>query len=180
MADAIDGWLRWLLVLLIAALADSGAQAAELPLVASDRYQLELIASEPEIMTPIGMAFDREGRLLVVESHTHKRMPDYQGPKGDRIRMLSDSDGDGRLDKWSTFADGFLHAMNVLARPDGGVYVLARHQVVLIRDTDGDGRADERRELVHLDTEDDYPHNGLGGIARLADCSLLVCLGENR
>jgi len=125
------------------------------------------------------MTFDREGRLLVVESHTHKRPRGYKGPKGDRIRMLSDSDGDGRLDRWSTFAEGFLHAMNVLARPDGGVYVLARHQVVLVRDTDGDGRADEQRELVHLESDDDYPHNGLGGIARLADGSLLLCLGEN-
>jgi hypothetical protein len=179
MPDAIDNWRRWLLVLLTLSLAKSVGQAAEPPQVASNRYRLELIASEPEIVTPIGMTFDRAGRLLVVESHTHKRMPDYKGPAGDRIRMLADSDGDGRFDRWSTFADGFLHAMNVLARPDGGVYVLARHQVVLLRDTDGDGRADERRELVHLDTEDDYPHNGLGGIARLADGSLLLCLGEN-
>jgi hypothetical protein len=153
--------------------------AAEPPPVTSDGYQLELVAGEPDVVTPIGMTFDREGRLLVIESHTHKRPRGYKGPEGDRIRMLSDSDGDGRLDQWSTFAEEFLHAMNVLARPDGGVYVLARHQVVLLRDTDGDGRADQRREIVHLDTEDDYPHNGLGGIASLADGSLLFCLGEN-
>ena len=48
-----------------------------------------------------------------------------------------------------------------------------------IRDTDGDGVADERKLIVHLETEDDYPHNGLGGIAQLADGSLLLCLGEN-
>lgn len=179
MPDAIDNWLRWLLVLLTATLADSGARADEPLPVTSDGYQLELIASEPDIVTPIGMTFDREGRLLVIESHTHKRPRDYKGPAGDRIRMLSDSDGDGRLDQWSTFAEGILHAMNVLARPDGSVYVLSRHEVVLLRDTDGDGKADERKLIVHLDTEDDYPHNGLGGIARLADGSLLLCLGEN-
>ena len=61
-----------------------------------DRYKLELVASEPEIVTPIGMAFDRQGRLLVIESHTHERPEEYQGPHGDRIRMLADSDGDGR------------------------------------------------------------------------------------
>lgn len=149
------------------------------PRVTSDRYQLELIASDPDIVTPIGMTFDREGRLLVVESHTHKRTPDYEGPRGDRIRMLSDSDGDGKLDEWTNFAEGFLHAMNILARPDGGVYVLSRHAVVLIRDTDGDGRADEQREIIRLESDDDYPHNGLGGIALTADGSLLVCLGEN-
>jgi putative membrane-bound dehydrogenase-like protein len=150
-----------------------------MPRVMDDRYKLELVAQDPEIVTPVGMAFDTKGRLLVVESHTHKRPADYQGPEGDRIRMLSDSDGDGKLDHWSTFADGFLHVMNLLVRPDGGVYVLSRHEVVLIRDTDGDGRADEKKLIVHLETEDDYPHNGLGGIAQLKDGSLLLCLGEN-
>jgi len=170
---------RLQILLVSVTFAISGVQAAEPPRVTSDRYRLELVASEPEIVTPVGMTFDREGRLLVVESHTHKRTPDYQGPAGDRIRMLADSDGDGRLDRWSTFAEGFLHAMNVLARPDGGVYVLSRHSVVLVRDTDGDGRADQQREIIHLESDDDYPHNGLGGIALLADGSLLVCLGEN-
>ncbi len=177
MTGASISRLKSLLLLLM--LAGSVSQAAEPPRVSSDRYQLELVAQEPEIVTPVGMTFDRDGRLLVVESHTHKRMPDYQGPAGDRIRMLSDSDRDGRLDRWSTFAEGFLHAMNVLARPDGGVYVLSRHSVVLVRDTNGDGRADDERELIHLESDDDYPHNGLGGIALLADGSLLVCLGEN-
>lgn len=157
----------------------TSAATAAAPRVASDRYQLELIASDPDIVTPIGMTFDRAGRLLIVESHTHKRGPDYEGPTGDRIRMLSDSDGDGKLDKWTNFADGFLHAMNILARPDGGVYVLSRHAVVLIRDTDGDGKADEQREIIRLESDDDYPHNGLGGIALAPDGSLLVCLGEN-
>src|SRR5262245_25553944 len=87
--------------------------AAVMPKVANDGYRLELVASDPEIVTPVGMSFDREGRLLVVESHTHKRPAEYQGPKGDRIRMLSDSDGDGRLDRWSTYAEDLLHAMNV-------------------------------------------------------------------
>jgi putative membrane-bound dehydrogenase-like protein len=164
-----------LLVLLIC----SSRACADMPRVMSDRYKLELIAQDPEIVTPVGMAFDTKGRLLVVESHTHKRPADYQGPDGDRIRMLSDSDGDGKLDHWSTFADGFLHVMNLLVRSDGGVYVLSRHEVVLIRDTDRDGRADEKKLIVHLETEDDYPHNGLGGIAQLKDGSLLLCLGEN-
>src|SRR5262245_1415309 len=76
---------------------------AEMPRVMDDRYQLELVAEEPDIVTPVGMAFDAKGRLLVVESNTHKRPADYKGPEGDRIRMLSDSDGDGKLDQWSTF-----------------------------------------------------------------------------
>src|SRR6266436_6030689 len=103
--------------------------AAE-PRVTDDRYKLELVASDPQIVTPIGMAFDRKGRLLVIESHTHQRPKEYQGPAGDRIRMFADTNGDGRLDRWSTFAEGFRHAMNLLVREDGAVYVVTRHGVV--------------------------------------------------
>ena len=99
-----------------------------------ERYKLELVASEPEIVTPVGMTFDREGRLLVIESHTHQNPEDYSGPKHDRVRMFSDSNGDGRLDRWSTFAEGFRHAMNLLARADGAVYLVTRGSVVLLRD----------------------------------------------
>src|SRR5438132_1929673 len=84
------------------------SNAAE-PHVTDSRYKLELIAKEPQIVTPIGMAFDRKGRLLVIESHTHQRPKDYQGPTGDRIRTLSSSGRDGRLDHWNTFAEGFRH-----------------------------------------------------------------------
>jgi putative membrane-bound dehydrogenase-like protein len=149
------------------------------PRVTSDRYQLELLASEPEIVTPIGMAFDRQGRLLVIESHTHQRPEGYDGPAKDRIRMLDDSDDDGRLDRWSTFAEGFRHAMNLLARDDGAIYCVERGRLLLLRDTDDDGKADKQDVLLRLETEDDYPHNALGGIDQTADGSLIIGLGEN-
>lgn len=152
--------------------------AAE-PRVPSDSYQLELVAEAPDIVTPIAMAFDAEGRLLVVESHTHQRPDEYQGPKGDRIRMFADSDGDGKLDRWSTFAEGFKFAVGVLPRPDGAVYVITRQSIELVRDTNGDGQADERKQLVRMETEDEYPHNGLEGIALAPDGSLFFGLGEN-
>src|SRR3954465_250971 len=151
----------------------NGVGATE-PRVADSTYKLELVAKEPQIVTPIGMAFDRKGRLLVVESHTHQRPENYQGPAGDRIRMLSDSNGDGRLDRWSTFAEGFRHAMNLLVRDDGAVYVVMRHKIVLLRDTDGDDVADRQDEILRLETENDYPHNGLSGIALMPGGSDLV------
>jgi hypothetical protein len=169
----------WLPLAIVAAVMSGTCLLAAEPRVTNDRYRLELVASEPAIVTPVGVAFDRAGRLLVVESHTHARPEGYQGPPGDRIRMLADSDGDGRLDQWSTFAEGFRHAMNLLVRPDGGVYLVTRHNVVLLTDTDGDGQADHERELVRLETDDDYPHNGLGGIAQTSDGELLLSLGEN-
>ena len=51
-------------------------------------------------------------------------------------------------------------------RDDGAVYLVTRRNVVLLRDTDNDGVADKQDELLRLETEDDYPHNGLSGIAR--------------
>jgi putative membrane-bound dehydrogenase-like protein len=153
--------------------------AAE-PRVLVDGYELELVAREPDIVTPIGMTFDSQGRLLVIESHTHQRPDDYEGPPGDRIRMLADSDGDGRLDRWSTFAEGFQQSMNLCAHPDGGVYLVTRRDVRLLEDTNDDGAADQTTEILRLETDADYPHNGLSGIAlRAADDELFIGLGEN-
>jgi putative membrane-bound dehydrogenase-like protein len=166
-----------ILAMLIIAVATRSLAAP--PRVTDEKYRLELVASESEIVTPIGMAFDHQGRLLVVESHTHQRPEGYEGPAGDRVRMFADSDGDGRLDRWSTFAEGFRHGMNVLVRPDGAVYVVTRRSVVLVRDTDGDGVADKQDELIRLESEDDYPHNGLSAIAQAVDGTLILGLGEN-
>lgn len=151
--------------------------AAE-PRVLIDGCVLEQVAREPRIVTPVGLSCDSEGQLLVVESHTHQRPDGYEGPQTDRIRVLADSDGDGDFDRWSTFADGFTHAMNVLARPDGGVYVVTRSAVHLLRDEDGDGSADANEKLIQLETDEDYPHNALSGLALVGE-KLYVGLGEN-
>ena len=170
--------LAFVIVFLVGALGIS-AHAIE-PRATSDFHKLELVASDPEIVTPVGMAFNKKGSLLVIESHTHQRADDYKGPPSDRIRMLSDSDGDGKLAKWSTFAEGFRHAMNLLVREDGGVYVVTRRSVLLLHDTDGDGAADKQDELLKLETKSDYPHNALSGIARDVDGSLIISMGENQ
>ncbi len=179
--------MRVVVAVLLGALLVRSA-CAEKPRLLVDQpgFGLELVASEPDIVTPIGMAFDPQGRLLVIESHTHHRPEDYDGPAGDRIRMLADSDRDGRLDAWSTFAEGFQQAMNLCVRPDGGVYVVTRRDVRLLEDTDGDGKADKETEILRLETDVDYPHNGLGGLAFRSikpnakdDGWLYIGLGEN-
>src|SRR3954462_10076186 len=158
----------------------TGVLSAAEPRVIDDRYKLELVAGDPQIVTPIGVAFDHKGRMLVIESHTHQRPQGYTGPSGDRIRMFADSNGDGRLDRWTTFAEGLRHAMNLLVREDGAVYVVTRQGVVLLRDTDNDGVSDKQEEIRRLETKDDYPHNGLSGVALQPDHkTLLLGLGEN-
>jgi putative membrane-bound dehydrogenase-like protein len=146
----------------LAACVDTATAHAAEPRVLADGYKLQLIAKEPDVVTPISMAFDGKGRLLVIESHTHQRPDNYEGPQGDRLRMLTD--GDGRPDRWSTFAEGYQQAMNLCVRPDGAVYLVTRRDVRLLRDTDDDGVADQEQLLIKLETEDQYPHNGLSGI----------------
>src|SRR5262245_64893878 len=85
----------------------------ETPAVADDALVVELFAAAPDIVHPIALDFDAKGRLLVVESHTHFAPKDYAGPKTDRIRMLEDTDGDGKADRITTFFEGTRHTMDL-------------------------------------------------------------------
>jgi putative membrane-bound dehydrogenase-like protein len=143
------------------------------------RLQIDLFAAEPDIVHPIGVAFDRRGRLLVIESHTHFRPQNYQGPKHDRVRIVEDTDGDGKADRFTTFFEGTQATMDIAVHPDGSVYLATRNEILRLRDTDGDGKADEQRRLVFLDTKGNYPHNGLSGLAFDSKGDLYFGLGEN-
>lgn len=168
-----------ILVLLVTLSASVHAAEVASPRALIEGVAVELVAAEPDIVTPVGMAFDNEGRLLIVESHTHQRQDDYDGPKLDRIRTLSDSDGDGELDTWGTFAEGFTFALNLAVHPETGeVYLVCRNDVRVLRDTDGDGVADEDEVLIKVESKVNYPHNGLGGLA-ITRHGLAIGWGEN-
>lgn len=166
-------------VLSLLLIAISGSSNAAEPRVVIEGAKLELIASEPDIVTPVGMTFDDEGRLFVIESHTHQRPDGYDGPMGDRILMLDDSEGDGQLDKWSVFAEGFQQSMNMLAAGPGKIYLVTRRSVDLLVDEDNDGRMDRQESILRLETTENYPHNALSGIAFDSEGGLFVGLGEN-
>lgn len=105
-------------------------------------YRVELVASEPDIESPVAMDFDEDGRLFVVE------MPGYPldtKPTG-RIKLLEDTDGDGRFETSRVFADGLVLPTGVM-RWKRGVLVTAAPDLLYLEDTNGDGRAD-RREVV--------------------------------
>ncbi len=143
------------------------------------RLRVDLFAASPDIVHPIGVAFDHRGRLLVIESHTHFRPPDYQGPKHDRIRIVEDTNGDGKADRFTTFFEGTTATMDIAVHPDGAVYLATRNEILCVRDTDGDGKADEQRRIAFLDTKGSYPHNGLSGLAFDSEGDLIFGLGEN-
>ncbi len=149
------------------------------PRAADPRLQVDLFAASPDIVHPIGLDFDIRGRLLVVESHTHFPPAGYKGPKHDRVRILEDTDGDGRADRFTTFFEGTKKTMDIAVGPDGWVYLATRSEILRVRDTDGDGKADERQRVVFLDTAGDYPHNGLSGLAFDSKGNLYFGMGEN-
>ena len=151
----------------------------KIPQVQDARLELTLIASEPAIVTPIGVAVDDRGRLFVVESHTHFPKTNYSGPKSDRVKLFVDSNQDGLPDRSSVFAEGFHHAMNAAFSPDGALHVVHRNGVIRLEDKDGDGVAESRRAIVEMETPGNYPHNGLGGVVFSADGWLYVGQGEN-
>lgn len=155
------------------------ASAIDPPGVLADDWTIELVASDPELVTPISCRFDTQGRLLVVESHTHFPPADYAGPKSDRIYLFDDTDGDGRLDRQRLFYEGGRATMGLEVIDDGWIVVASRDRIVRIRDTSGDDVADEEQVLVRLETSATYPHNGLGGLAIHPDGDLYFGQGEN-
>src|SRR5258708_13847943 len=67
-------------------------------------FSVELVASEPDIVNPVAMTFDERGRIWVTESLEYPRSE--PGPGRDRAKVLEDTDGDGRVDKVTVFAEG--------------------------------------------------------------------------
>jgi putative membrane-bound dehydrogenase-like protein len=149
------------------------------PVPTDPRLVVERFAASPDVVHPIATDFDARGRLLVVESHTHFRPPKYDGPKHDRIRVLEDTDGDGKADRFTTFFEGTTHTMDVAVHPDGSVYVATRNEILRLRDSDGDGKADEKTRIAFLDTVGNYPHNGLCGLTFDSRGDLYFGMGEN-
>ncbi len=105
-------------------------------------FRLELVASEPLVNSPVTMAFDEHGRLFVVEMIDYSERRD-ETPHGGRIRLLEDTDGDGRFDKSTVFADNLPWPTAVICY-GGGIFVGASPDIIWLKDTNGDGKADER------------------------------------
>jgi putative heme-binding domain-containing protein len=108
-------------------------------------FQVELVAGEPDIVNPVAMTFDERGRIWVTESLEYPRRE--PGPGRDRIKILEDSDGDGKADRFTVFADG-LNIPSGIAIGHGGVWVANAPDILFLQDRDGDGKADFREVVV--------------------------------
>jgi putative membrane-bound dehydrogenase-like protein len=156
-----------------------GIVPAAPPVCVDERLIIELVAEQPDIVTPTGLAVDERGQIWVIENQTHQRPAGYNGPPSDRIRVFSDFDAAGKAKKITTFADGFKNSMGIAFGKNGIVYFATRSEVYILRDKDGDGVCDEKKLIVKLESKGDYPHNGLSGFAFDGMGDVYFALGEN-
>ena len=120
-------------------------------------FRLELVAAEPLLASPIAMAFDERGRLFVLES-PEVSPGDGAAPTVGRVRVLDEPDEAGVFQVSSVYADGLPRA-SALACYHGGVFVAAAPNILYLKDTQGDNRADVRSAVL---TGLDSATNALG------------------
>lgn len=117
-------------------------------------FQLEVVATEPLVSDPVAACFDEFGRMFVAEMHGYpfSQEPTRLNPSGGGkenagvIRLLEDTNGDGRMDRSVVFADKLSWPTSVCCY-NGGIFVLAPKHLYYLKDTDGNNKADVR-EIV--------------------------------
>ena len=121
------------------------AEEAANRMTVPDGFTVEVVAAEPDIVNPVAMTFDEQGRIWVTESFEYPRRSAGKGR--DRIKVLEDPDGDGKYDKVTIFADD-LNIPSGIAVGYGGVWVANAPDLLFMQDTDGDGKCDKRTVVV--------------------------------
>ncbi|HKK74099.1 MAG TPA: PVC-type heme-binding CxxCH protein [Saprospiraceae bacterium] len=105
-------------------------------------FDLQLFASEPDIINPIAMDWDEKGRLWVVETVDYPNTVRNNRMQGDdRIKICEDTDGDGRADKFTIFAEE-LNIPTSMTFVNGGVLISQAPYFIFLKDEDGDDKAD--------------------------------------
>lgn len=115
-------------------------------MVLPPEFEIKLFASEPDIVNPIDLAWDEQGRLWITETtdYPNRFTDDRQG--NDRIKILEDTTGDGKADNITVFAEG-LNIATGLVPYKGGIIVAQAPDFFFLQDTNGDGKADHKEVL---------------------------------
>lgn len=120
-------------------------------------YRVELVASEPMVQEPVGMAWDGNGRLYVVEMNTYMKDAAATGEFEplSRIKLLEDTDNDGKMDKATVFIDSLILPRVVLPVGDELLVTITNNRSIwAYKDTNGDGKADKNRMVFRNDDRD--------------------------
>ena len=142
-----------------------------------DGYKIELFASEAEfedLANPVQLSFDNEGRLWVATMPSYPHYKPGDARPNDKLIILEDTDGDGKADTQTTFADGLHLPIGFEFAPEG-VYVSQGTNLVLLVDEDGDDRAD-KTEIILSGFDDHDTHHAIS--AFVADPSGALYMGE--
>ncbi len=141
-------------------------------------FQIELFACEPQIAKPLNIAWDARGRLWVTSSREYPYPATADSQPRDTLKILEDTNGDGRADQSTTFAEGLNIPIGVLPVSQGAI-CFSIPNLWLLRDTDGDDRADERIKLLGpFDTSRDT-HGMVNSLSRGHDGWIYACHGFN-
>jgi putative heme-binding domain-containing protein len=127
--------------------ADNSVAAELKSFTLADGYEASLFADETNgVANPVCMSWDPAGRLWVLVTSAYPQLKPVDKPD-DKLLILADTDGDGRADKTSVFADG-LNMPTGFALGHGGAYIGQGNDLLHLEDTDGDDKADQRRVLL--------------------------------
>ncbi|WP_198513486.1 PVC-type heme-binding CxxCH protein [Confluentibacter lentus] len=110
-------------------------------------FELKLFASEPMIFNPMYMNWDEKGRLWVIETVDYPNEVKEDDLGDDRIKILEDTDGDGKADKVTTFAEK-LNIPTSFVFSNGGIIVSQSPSFLFLKDTNGDDVADVREDIL--------------------------------
>ncbi len=120
---------------------------AQKKFVLLEGFEARLFAAEPDVINPVAMTWDERGRLWVVELFEYPKGAAPDTKPRDRIKILEDTDNDGRADKFTVFADGLNLATGILIG-NGGAYVGEAPNLLFLQDTNHDDKVDTRKALL--------------------------------
>lgn len=107
----------------------------------------ELVASEPLVIDPVAMQIDARGNLWVIQMGDYPNGPVADEKPRGRLVVLSDENDDFVYETSRVFADNLLFATGLQLWKDGALVTLAG-ELIWLRDTDGDGKADQRERWL--------------------------------
>ncbi|MEN9675549.1 MAG: hypothetical protein RIS76_1445 [Verrucomicrobiota bacterium] len=125
---------------------------------AAPGFEVSLWAENPMLYKPIQMNWDPQGRLWVASSRLYPMIKPGQDAE-DAVIVLEDTNGDGKADKHTVFAEGLVIPTGVVPDGRGGCYVAASHQLLHFADTNGDGKGDLKTIVMSSFGTEDTHHN---------------------